>query len=342
MKCSNKNSACKALINRKYYKYQYTAWTQPILTSNSTSTADGIITTSASQQYSSSYAAWHAMDGSTEGTAGWATNSTSGNWTVVFPYTLEISKITIWGRGISGEAKIYNGVGGTLLGTITGDTETDVTVNVQTNTIYITVTGEQTVGITEILFTARKVEIVPGTAEDYDFYDDGEILVSSEQPLMPEKFWQNDYLTANGTMGGSNPACAADLSSTFATYTPFMSNAPQYNKGWWANSSSFPHWLTYYSPVAVRPTQFIVTNRNYTGDNNHIAITTGYIYGSNDNTNWTELTSFTNYNTDNNQTWLVSVQTSNYYKYMRITATNSSTPANGAWISKLVIRGYTK
>ena len=113
---------------RKYYKYQYEDWTQPILTSNSTSVPEGIIETTASSQYTTTtYGAFRAMDGDySAANHSWATNTTSGWWKVKFPYTLEITNISVVGRDAS-NGQIYDKENGNLIGTFqySGEIPTD-------------------------------------------------------------------------------------------------------------------------------------------------------------------------------------------------------------------------
>ena len=73
-----------------------------------------------------------------------------------------------------------------------------------------------------------------------------------------------------------------------------------------------------------------------------MAIKTGYISGSNNNIDWEEIAVINNNILGDNQIWTVNVDTQNYYKYLRVTATNSSTPSRGAWISNLKIIGQSR
>lgn len=86
------------------YVYEDSAWTQPVLTADSTSTADGTITTIASSYYSWSTticSPYKAMNGVKSGNNnGWFASSTSTAagawWQVKFPYQLRITGLTVY------------------------------------------------------------------------------------------------------------------------------------------------------------------------------------------------------------------------------------------------------
>ena len=149
-------------VKKVVANYSWQDWTQPVLTSDNFETPEGVIVCSASSyfrgnepsEYNNPY---KAMDGNFSYTnTSWASdNATSAWWKVVFPYYLKISAISYLGRYTT-TSNIYSDEGQTLIGTVSGSSTTEITVDdVVTNTIYVEVQGTATVGIGEIEITAQ-------------------------------------------------------------------------------------------------------------------------------------------------------------------------------------------
>lgn len=97
--------------NQRPYIYQYVSWTQPVLTTNTTTVTDlGNVTATASSYGNNSGGSasgneypYHAMDGvkSGSGTTYWGCNASSPAgqwWQVVFPYQIKITGLTHYNR----------------------------------------------------------------------------------------------------------------------------------------------------------------------------------------------------------------------------------------------------
>lgn len=162
---------------RTYYKY--IDWTQPVLTSN---TSSSVMTVSATSEEQG--AAYTAFDGNTSG--GWATANyvTTGTLTAVLDKDIYITSIEVvgssnqWGstntitiysdtnkQTIIGEQKSFNY---SVSDTLAWNFEEPV----KANTLVFYGTGTTWVAITEITITAQEQVTVESPQDDYDFYED--------------------------------------------------------------------------------------------------------------------------------------------------------------------------
>lgn len=74
----------------------------------------------------------------------------------------------------------------------------------------------------------------------------------------------------------------------------------------------------FYYPQPLKVTSLTMYNRN---DVNCSPVS-GYVLGSNDNIEWTELCYWTNTNQASRGTWVISVQSLGYYKYHKLQMTD--------------------
>lgn len=177
------------LIERKYYKYQYNTWTQPVLSANGTIGGDSFACTQSSY-YDSSLMAWHLFD-SNDSTY-YESNGASPYVIFYNPVEINMTQLDILWRSPSSQnsatstISIYgsndNSTWTTLASNITQTTlnNTTLSVDLSSNTEYYkyykvqNTTPYQSVYWYAASFTITAVtkEIVEGTAQDYDFYED--------------------------------------------------------------------------------------------------------------------------------------------------------------------------
>lgn len=139
-----------------------------------------------------------------------------------------------------------------------------------------------------------------------------------------ESAFTQPALSANGTMGGNSFAVEASSEYTTSTqaWKAFDNDITSGNA--WESSTGTP-WLTFYNPQALRVTNLQFRNyyANTSAANTPNTVT---VQGSNDNSNWTTLTTFNNTNYTANDTWSVSMTgNSSYYKYYRMNFTCTGT-----------------
>ena len=130
-------------------------------------------------------------------------------------------------------------------------------------------------------------------------------------------------LTADGTLGGSAFAVYASNyhSADYATYKAFNgSTSDGYSSS--VNPSSQTIYLTMYNPVAIKISSLKFTNvpSGLTSSSPNAFS----VQGSNDNSGWTTIGSFTNTNNTNGVTWSISLS-GDYYKYHRLVITSANT-----------------
>ena len=114
-------------------------------------------------------------------------------------------------------------------------------------------------------------------------------------------------LNANGTMGGESNACsAASNESGYDAYKAYDGNNSTY---WGPSSGNLPTDTTYYSTEAVKIKKVVYSFRESSE-----VYTAATLYGSNDNSDWTELGSYTG-----NSALAVQVNVTNTtpYKYIK-------------------------
>ena len=133
------------------------------------------------------------------------------------------------------------------------------------------------------------------------------------------KSWTQPILSANGTMGGSSFAVEAnsEYSSTYAAWKAFDGIKNSNSNYWHASAADpVPGWLTFYNPEKLNVTNIALTNYTYSG----LGVpTSGTIYGSDDNSTWTELKTWTNSNVTAGATWNIDLSSNtSFYKYHKI------------------------
>ena len=130
-------------------------------------------------------------------------------------------------------------------------------------------------------------------------------------------------LTTDGTLGGSSFAVYASnyYSADYAAYKAFNGNISDgYSSS--VNPSNQTIYLTFYNPIAIKVSELKFTNvPSGLTSSSPKAFS---VEGSDDNSSWSSLGSFTNTNNTNGATWSVNLS-GGYYKYHRIVITSANT-----------------
>lgn len=134
-----------------------------------------------------------------------------------------------------------------------------------------------------------------------------------------EKEWEQPVLTANGTMGGSTFAVsckdfASNTSDAAArnAWEAFAADETQY----WRSATSTSY-IDFYNPVPIKIKKMYC--RTNIGDTvTYGAPESGSVYGSDNGTDWTKITDFTNSTTG---VFTVTVNSTTFYKYHRFEGT---------------------
>lgn len=175
------------------------------------------------------------------------------------------------------------------------------------------------------------LKVIESTSSDYDFSEDVDIYKAYKTTVRKYyKYtnWTQPKLTANGTMGGSSFACnqSASLNSTTIAFKCFngdTTTSGETNR-WQINNinTNTEYYIYWYNPVALKISNLKVWNEeaNY--------VIKGYtLYGSNDNSSWTAITSGTNTVTTAKTAWNIPVSMNTEYKYFRLGCKPNSTLA---------------
>lgn len=196
-------------IVRKYYKYIYEAWTQPVLTSNGTIGVDDFAVWATAER--SSYPAYYAIIG-----RGWVSNTSTKPCIYEFynKTPIGVSNIT-WKNNNDGN---YNITGGQFQCSIDGENWVDLgafdnngsanaTRRLDISTpvycryyrFYVTrATGDEVI-ISNLLITALQQNIFDGTPDDYDFYKDIPIykVIKENDTYKAPRSWEKGQYYGN-------------------------------------------------------------------------------------------------------------------------------------------------
>jgi len=133
--------------------------------------------------------------------------------------------------------------------------------------------------------------------------------------------WTQPVLTSNGEMGSDTPACSVTYGScrdgstnTSLAYCAFDRNSST-RITMWSGSTTTPQTITFYNPEPIKFENMVITF----GANAYAIwrMQSGYLKGSNDGTNWEQITSFT----QNASATLTLTGSNAHYKYFALTGT---------------------
>ena len=134
--------------------------------------------------------------------------------------------------------------------------------------------------------------------------------------------WTQPTLSANGTIGGSSFAVAADGVWSGDTgrqpWKAFNGNSTFSSSNFWDSGEGQPHWLEFYNPNPLTVTNIKI----YNGENGSVPKAWQF-QCSDDGSTWTTLTSGTNSTTGQGANWNFDVSNSGAHKYYRFYTTSS-------------------
>ena len=142
--------------------------------------------------------------------------------------------------------------------------------------------------------------------------------------------WTQPYITGVGTMGGDTFACYSDVPQNTGTdmYWNLFNNISQ-NAGFHSSQGNVTGNIYWYNPIPLNITNIKVYTQIDAGGSNRQS-TAGTIYGSNDYTNWTPISTYTNTQQAHSSSWDINLSSNTgYYKYYRWESTACGT--GGYW-----------
>jgi hypothetical protein len=293
---------------RNYYKYQ--DFVQPVLTSNGTMSADSFAVNQTSVLNSvDGDGAWKAFDGLGSTTRWHSGNGLPQALAWYNPNPLKITNVKVTNRSKDGsypnayqlqysDDKLTWVITNSGNGTSGDGVSWNIAVT-ESNAhkywrLYITsASGSNNtyVAIGEIQITAQ--EVTAGTPDDYDYWEWSDtkryLFARKKKNYYKYQDWTQPVLTANGTMGGDSFAC--DQSSYNNTGNEAYHIFNNDNKSWQSKAyDTNPQWLTFYNPKPLKLEKIKIYN--FTGET--VYYPKGmYIQGSNDNSTWETLYTYT-------------------------------------------------
>ncbi len=154
--------------------------------------------------------------------------------------------------------------------------------------------------------------------------------------------WTQPHLVSIGTMGGATFACYSDVPQISGTsdYWQVFNNISQ-GAGFHSAQGNVTGNIYWYNPIPLNITNIKVYTQIDAGGSNRQS-TAGTIYGSNDYTNWTPISTYTNTQQAHSSSWDINLSSNTgYYKYYRWESTACGT--GGYWtMSHLVFTATQK
>ena len=150
-------------------------------------------------------------------------------------------------------------------------------------------------------------------------------------------------LTADGTLGGADFACACDSTYNRGGNPDYAWHAfdgrtnvsTTYPSSFWNSGSGQPHWIEFYNPQPLEVTNIKI----YNGESGSVPQDWQF-QCSDDNSTWTTLTSGTNTTTGQGADWNFNVTDSGNHKYYRFyTTTSQGQYSAHLTIAEIVITG---
>lgn len=134
-------------------------------------------------------------------------------------------------------------------------------------------------------------------------------------------------LTTEGVLGGGS--FAVQTNNYVSSYQAYKAVDGNNSTGWEGSSLTTAYYI-FYNPIPLKLTS--IKMRNWTGSGNIHASRGGKVYGSNDNSTWTELKTYTNTVYSSGGEWTIDLSSNtNYYKYYKITCTDGTSNKRDYW-----------
>ena len=135
-----------------------------------------------------------------------------------------------------------------------------------------------------------------------------------DNPIKNGDTWTQPALSSDGTMGGD--ICAVETNITlYSGVSAYYGFDGDNSNTFHSASGSTVGYFTFYTPTPIKVTSIQFRNQ---GGYNGRASRGGTIYGSNDNSNWTTITTFVHTDTSN-QIWSIDLSSNNgFYKYYKV------------------------
>lgn len=142
--------------------------------------------------------------------------------------------------------------------------------------------------------------------------------------------------TSNGTVGINSIGCANSIGTYYSSMQVW--NAFDNNAGtWWFKNTGSAYLMTSSFNASVKPTSVTITNGTY---NSRCTSPKDFtVQGSNDNSNWETIATYTNTNNTAGASWSVPITTDKEYRIFRLNVTSVNSGGDGPSIAEIKYNG---
>lgn len=149
-----------------------------------------------------------------------------------------------------------------------------------------------------------------------------------------EMEWGQPYLSSDGTLGGNSFAVSAS-SENRPAYEAFDGNGGSSvsSNGW--TSSVPPAYLIFYNPTPLKVSGLDITNKMGGSGTYPSVVRAGALYGSNTNSNYTLISTFTS-SAGRGATFQVDVSSTEFYKYHKLQITQTAPTRDGGTTNVMI------
>ena len=182
--------------------------------------------------------------------------------------------------------------------------------------------GESSLTTDDVLIAVNKGWTVSGGPELTTYYRytyNSNNIYITDNPIN-DGTWTQPALTENGTVGGDVCAVESNVAQSegYAVWKGFDNDDTSEFSAFWSTPNGHLGYFTYYTPTPI-----CVNKITFINNSPSCASGAGIIYGSNDNNNWTEITTYTHSGSD--RSWDIDLSSNtNYYKYYKVQNTQAS------------------
>lgn len=343
-------------VPRKYYKYQYKAFQQPILQKDGIMGVDDFAVDGAG--YSSGYA-YRAFDGDSSTAADIQSANVKPYLGMYSKNPLNITSLALVQH--SGNTCIKTGTVTASNDGVTWDTllnidapnQNNYTLDLSSNTgyyhyyrinlttAYYSLGGVYYCYVDTCTITATERTITESTADDYDYYEESQGYKCANTPTVKyykyiSKSWGQDRLKGNGLPGGNGLAVWATSVNANAAYQAWKAfDDPSGNTMWYSASNGLtggtPVYIGFYYHVPLNVTQLVIKNST----NAAYAMRDYEIEASNTNESdgYITLTSGTAAGTASEPITVNLSNNTGFYKYYRVKILNAGTSKNSGQVT---------
>lgn len=230
---------------------------------------------------------------------------------------------------------------------ISNPTVVKYTLTVTTNPVSATCT----LTVNGIDYTTKSLTVDAGTVVSYSIYHatygttTGTVIMNADKTLScigtydeteTETSWSRPNLSSDGTIGSSSVATYA--SAIYGSYNAYRAVDGNSNTYWYGRGT-VPYYWIFYSPTPIKITQMVLSAHS-SGKSGYYQAQAFQIQGSNNNSSYTTL--FTYSNTSRPATVTANLSPAGYYNYYRMYITTAAISSIASIYTEITMTGTQK